>query len=110
VAALVGEADDLVLDAGAIARPARPDLAGVERRTVQVGPHGFMDLGGGCGQPAGDLFHVEPVGHEGERRGRLIPVRETSANKTAVWGHTSTRPFFFALVAAAGGPVLSGGP
>lgn len=31
------------------------------------------------------------------RRRRLITAGETSANRTAVWGHTSTRSFLFAL-------------
>ena len=33
----VGEADDLVLDGGAIARPGAGDLAGIHRRAVQIG-------------------------------------------------------------------------
>src|SRR5260370_1339418 len=45
----VPEADDLVLDRGAIARSGAADLPGIHRRAMHIGPDHGMGCGGGPG-------------------------------------------------------------
>src|SRR5258707_7760336 len=45
----VAEADDLVLDRGAIARSGALDLPGIHRRAMHIGPDHLMGCGGGPG-------------------------------------------------------------
>ena len=74
MARFVGEADDLVLDRRAIARPGAADLAGIDRRAMQVGADQIVAGGAGMGQMTGDLRRRNPLGHIGEGR-RFIVAR-----------------------------------
>ena len=74
---LVGEAHDLVFDAGAIARAAALDLAGVHRGAVQVGADDLVDSLVGVRDVHGDLrerrCRTGPVvGQLGEGDGRVV--------------------------------------
>ena len=51
----VGEADDLVLDGGAVAGAGGLDLAGVHRGAVEVVADEVVDVGVGVGDVAGEL-------------------------------------------------------
>ena len=51
----IAEADDLVLDRGAIARPGALDLPGIHRRAMHVGPDHLMGRRRGAGDAALDL-------------------------------------------------------
>ena len=68
VAVLVGEANDLGLDARAVARADGFDLAGVQRRPVQIVADELVDLLVRVRDPARGLRAVDPVRQEGERR------------------------------------------
>jgi hypothetical protein len=59
VALLLGKADDLVLHGGAVAGAHALDFARIHGRFVDIGPDDVVRLGGGVGDPAGNLFHVE---------------------------------------------------
>ncbi len=67
VAQPIGKTHDLVLDAGAIARPARRNAAGVHRGAVEVGADQIMHRGVRVGDPAGDLRLRDPIVQEGKR-------------------------------------------
>jgi hypothetical protein len=69
---LVREAHHLVLDRGAIARPGALDLAGIHRRTVQIGPDHRMPGRAGIGDAAGDLRGLDPLGEIGHWRRRVV--------------------------------------
>src|SRR5258705_3036959 len=73
MALAVGEADDLVLDRGAIARAGAFDLAGIDRRTMQVPADHLMTRGAGRGDVAVDLWRFDPAGHEGHRLRWPVP-------------------------------------
>ncbi len=64
---LVGEANDLVLDGGAVARADGLDLAGVHGRAVDVAADDVEGFGGCGGDVAGDLAKRDVLGAEGER-------------------------------------------
>ena len=64
----VGEADDLVLDRGAVARAGALDLARVHRGPVQVGADDVVDGGVGRGDVAVEL-RLRRSGRSGTRRG-----------------------------------------
>ena len=94
VAFLVGEADDLVLQGRAVAGSDALDLPAIEGRLVEIGANDLVGGGGGVGDRAGQLFHVEHsippfvqsedvirarpqgVGQVAERLGRLVAVLE----------------------------------
>jgi hypothetical protein len=59
VALLVGEANDLVFQGGAVARADALDPPAVERGLVQVGADDPVSFPRGVGDGAGQLFHVE---------------------------------------------------
>ena len=89
VAGPVGEAHDLVFDAGAVARARGVDLAVVHRRPVQVVADqrvaGFV----GVGDPAADLLrHGEGrgVGEVAEGRGGLVAGLHLQALKVQAFG------------------------
>ncbi len=68
----LAEADDLVLDRGAIARTAARDLAGIHRRAMHIGAdHGVGRLGR-AGDAALDLRIGDLVGQRRERLGRIV--------------------------------------
>ena len=67
VALPVGEADDLVFDARAVAGAAGVNLAGEHRGPVEVGPDQVMDRRRGPGDPAGDLRLLDRIAEKGER-------------------------------------------
>ncbi len=69
---LVGEADDLVLDRGAVARPPSGDLAGIDRGLVQIRPNNGMRRLGGTGDAAFDLTVRQASSHGAERLRRLV--------------------------------------
>ena len=69
---LVGEAHNLVLDGGAVARPSAVDLAGVHRRPVQVGADEIVDGLVGVGDVAIDLRLANAVGGEAEGPGVVV--------------------------------------
>src|SRR6185295_17656894 len=52
----LAEADDLVLDRGAVAWPATGDLARIHRRAMDILPHHLMGGFGGPGDAALDLW------------------------------------------------------
>ena len=58
MAVALGEADDLVLDRRAIARPDALDHARIHRRAVEAGPDDLVGAGVGMRDPAGDLPRV----------------------------------------------------
>ena len=72
VAVAIAEADDLVLDRGAIARPDALDLAGIHRRAMHVGADHLMGRRRGAGDAALDLRRRDPVGHHRKRLWRII--------------------------------------
>ena len=72
MALLVGEAHDLILDGGAVARPGAVDGAGVHRRAVQVPPDDLVGFGRGVGEVTELFVFKLPIGQEGERHDRLI--------------------------------------
>jgi hypothetical protein len=55
MAVALAEADDLVLDRGAIARAAALDLPGIHRRTMHIGPDNGVRSLGGAGDAALNL-------------------------------------------------------
>lgn len=84
--------DHLILDAGAVAGPHTLDDPGIHGGFVEVGADEIVRGGGGVGDVAGDLFHVEHgigpaiegenvlraatdgVGHVGKEGRGLIPM------------------------------------
>src|SRR5262249_40897532 len=66
------EADDLVLDRGAIARTGALDLAGVHRRTMDIGPDHLVGDRRGAGDPALDLRRGDPIRHHRKRLRRIV--------------------------------------
>ena len=87
---LVRESHDLVLDRRAVARPGAVDLAGIERRAVQILADDAVRLGVGVDDVAGDLLDpVERLGIRagGERRDpflALLDVETGEIDRTAV--------------------------
>ena len=69
---LVREANDLVLDAGAVARPATADLARVHRGAIQVRANHVVDRGIRIRRMAGNLRKGDLLGTEAERPGRVV--------------------------------------
>ena len=65
----IGEFDDLVFDAGAVARPDALDLAGVHRRAMHVLANDAMRLFRGEGDVTGHLFLCDLFGAKAEGRG-----------------------------------------
>ena len=72
MAVALAEADDLVLDRGAIARAAALDLPGIHRRTMHVGPDDGVGGLGGAGDAALDLRILDAFGQRRERLRRLV--------------------------------------
>ena len=72
MAVAIAEADDLVLDRGAIARAAALDLAGIHRRAMHIGPDHVMGRRRRPGDPALDLRRRDPVGHDRKRLRRIV--------------------------------------
>ena len=72
MAVAIAEADDLVLDRGAIARAAALDLAGIHRRAMHIGPDHLMGRRRGPGDAALDLRRRDPVGHDRKRLRRIV--------------------------------------
>ncbi len=72
VAVAAGEAHHLVLDGGAIARTDTLDLAGIERRPVQIGLDQPMGTGGRAGDVALNLAGGDPAGEKREGLGRIV--------------------------------------
>ncbi len=68
MARLVGEAHDLVLDRGAVARAGAHDVAAVERRAVKVVAYYLMCALVGVGQVADRAVRRQLGGEEAERR------------------------------------------
>src|SRR6266481_7197981 len=121
----VAEADDLVLDRGAIARSDALDLPGIHRRAMHIGPDHLMGCGGGPGDAALDLrgrdlfrhhrkrlrwiaaglhFHRRPVDRraiESRRSAGLQPAQREAGTLKRLRGPERRR-----LADAAGGPVL----
>ncbi|MEY9611533.1 hypothetical protein ABIF21_004407 [Bradyrhizobium elkanii] len=72
MAVTVAEADDLVLDRGAIARSGALDLTGIHRRAMHIGPDHLMGRGRRPGDAALDLRRRNPVSHDRKRLRRLV--------------------------------------
>ena len=72
MAVALAEADDLVLDRGAIARAAALDLPGIHRRAMHIGPDDRVRRLGGAGDAALDLRVLDPLGQHRERLRRLV--------------------------------------
>ena len=72
VFAFVGEADDLVFDAGAVARAGGGDLPAVHGGAIEVCLDEVVGSGTGPGDPAIDLACVDAVIHVGEGRGHAV--------------------------------------
>ena len=81
---LVGEADDLVLDRGAIARAPALDLAGIHRRAMQIAPDQLMGRRCRRGDVAGDLRRGDPRRQKGEGLRRISPGWISSAAQSMV--------------------------
>ncbi len=87
VPVLVGEANDLVLDRGAVSRAAALDLAGIDRRTAQVRPDQSVRLGPGVGDMAVNLGRRNRVRHVGEGDRRIVarlPVKTRPVNRPSI--------------------------
>jgi len=69
----VRKAHHLILDRGAVTRPAALDLAGIHRRTMHIGPDHLMGRRRGAGDAALDLWGRDPVRHDRKRLRRLVP-------------------------------------
>ena len=97
VAVAIGEADDLVFDRRAIARPAALDPPGIHRRTMQIVGDDPVRLGGGAGDMAADL-----------RRGdRLWSAPRTAPAASSPGCSSSTEKSMLVPSSRAGVPVLS---
>ena len=72
MAVALAEADDLVLDRGAIARAAALDLPGIHRRAMHIGPDDRVGGLGGAGDAALDLRIFDALGQHRERLRRLV--------------------------------------
>ncbi|MNS59720.1 hypothetical protein D3C72_926850 [compost metagenome] len=72
MAGLVGEADHLVLDRGAVARPAPRQPAAIDGALAQVLGDDAVGFLGRMSDAAGDLRHLDAVGQEAERHRFLV--------------------------------------
>ena len=68
----IGEADDLVLDRGAIARANALDLPGIHRRAVEIGADQSMARRRGPGNEAADLRDANFIRQKRKRLRRII--------------------------------------
>src|SRR4051794_39858932 len=68
----IPKTDDLVLDRRAIARPGTPDLTGIHRRAMYIGPDHLMGRRGGAGDAALDLRRRDAVGHHRKWLRRIV--------------------------------------
>ena len=97
VALLIREADDLVLDRGAIARPRAVDLPGIERREVQILVNDPVRLGVRVGDVAGDLLdfvervHVRLMGERHDQIVARLDLQRVKINGSAVDARRRTR-------------------
>src|ERR1700738_888404 len=81
MAVAIAEADDLVLDRRAIARPGALDLPGIHRRAMHIGPDHLMGCRRRAGDAALDLRRRDAVGHHQKRLRRIV-----------AWLHFDRRP------------------
>ena len=72
VAVALAEAHDLVLDRGAIARPAAGDLAGIHRRAVHIGADDGVGRRERAGDAAVDLAVGNALGQHRKRHRRVV--------------------------------------
>src|SRR3569623_1904769 len=72
VAVAVAEADDLILDRGAITRAGAFDLPGIHRRAVHIGPDQLVGCGRGASDAAFDLRGGDFIGEGRTRLGGII--------------------------------------
>ncbi len=87
MALLVGEADDLVLDGGAVARAHALDMAAIHGRAVEVRADDLVGAGVGVGDAAGDLGDDRGVAEEAQHRGvgvALLPLEPVPGDGAAV--------------------------
>ena len=98
----LAEADDLVLDRGAIARPAALDLAGIHRRAMHIGADDLMGLRRRAGDGALDLRRFDPsvsmkTAPAGRRRAASqraqSMVRPSSRGGVPVFRRPSSKPW-----------------
>src|ERR1700716_1013164 len=68
----VAEANDLVLDRGAIARSGTLDLPGIHRRAMHIGPDHLVGGWRGAGDATLDLRRGDAVGHDREWLGWVV--------------------------------------
>src|SRR5690348_8339446 len=68
----LGKPHDLVLDRRAITRTGAGDLPGIHRGAVEISPDDPVRCRGGCRDMADNLWRLDPVGDERERRRRVV--------------------------------------
>ena len=70
---LLGEANDLVLDRGAVSRPLAGDLTAIHGGRAEIGANDVVGLLVRVRDPATDLGQGNPLGGVGEEIGVLVP-------------------------------------